>query len=151
MFLFETADRGMERVGWQPDLPNASVCKGRWRVNERARGEGSYFLDMLKRKVLPSWPDICQSTWQTHPVPFKCQQAAVSTNNSISQLFIWISANNKRELTYLWSWTNAGSLLRPMLIVLGMLLAFIGASSGNTQSIWSMPGWVGLPFINTPL
>lgn len=44
----------MERVGWQPDLPNASVCKGRWRANERVRGEGNYFLDTLKRKVLPS-------------------------------------------------------------------------------------------------
>lgn len=34
-------------------------------------------------------------------------------------------------------------LLHLISIALGMLLAFIGASSGNTQSIQSMPGWVG--------
>lgn len=148
-FYLKPRTEGMERVGWQPDLPNASVCKGRWRANER----GQLFSGHAKEEgaALVTWHTVCQSPWQTRPVPFKCQQAAVSTNTSVSQLFVWISANNKRALTYLWSWTNAGSLLRPMLLVLGMLLAFIGASSGNTQSIWSMPGWVGLPFINTPL
>lgn len=54
-------------VGRQPDLPSASVCNGRWR--RRSEREGNYFLDMLKRKVLPLWPDMRRSTWQTHPVP----------------------------------------------------------------------------------
>lgn len=43
-------------------------------------------------------------------------------------------------------------LLRPMLLALGMLLAFIGASSGNTQSIRSTPGLGGLAIYKyTPL
>lgn len=46
---------------------------------------------------------------------------------------------------------EAASFLHPVQIAPGMPLAFIGASSGNTQSIQGMPGWVGSPFINTPL
>lgn len=41
MFLFESADRGMERV-----QSSQVGCNQRWRV--------SYFLGALKRKVLPS-------------------------------------------------------------------------------------------------